>query len=68
MTSQILVRSFVQNFIKIDPSVWAVSLSHTHIHTYIHTHTLGSMATYSVKVTQYIKVFFCFDYEKIDPS
>ena len=39
-TSQISVRSFVENFIKIHPSVWAVALSHTHtyIHTYIHTH------------------------------
>ena len=56
-TSQIFVRSFVENFIKIHPSVWAVALSHTHthtyIHTYIHTHTLGSIATYSVKLTEY---------------
>ena len=58
-TSQISVRSFVENFIKIHPSVWAVALSHTHthtyIHTYIHTHTLGSIATYSVKLTEYKK-------------
>ena len=38
-TLQISVRSFVENFIKIDPSVWAVSLSHTYTHTHIHTHT-----------------------------
>ena len=60
-TSQIVVKLFVENFIKIDPSVWAVSLSHTHKHTYIHTHThihthtLSSIATYSVKMTEYKK-------------
>ena len=62
-TSDIFVKSFVENFIKIHPSVWAVALSHTytqtymhtHIHTYIHTHTLGSIATYSVKLTEYKK-------------
>ena len=51
------VRSFVENFIKIHPSVWTVALSHTHtyIHTHTHTHTLGSIATYSDKMTEYIK-------------
>ena len=38
-TSQISVRSFVENFIKIDPSVWAGELPHTHTHTDAHTHT-----------------------------
>ena len=56
-TSQISVRSFVEHFIKIHPSVWAHALSHTdtHTHTYIHIHTLGSIATYSVKLTEYKK-------------
>ena len=60
-TSQISVRSFVENFIKIDPSVWAGELPHTDrqtdrqtdTHTHTHTHTLGSIATYSVKLTEY---------------
>merc|ERR1712115_174077 len=38
-TLQISVRSFVENFIKIHPSVWAVALSHTHTHTHTYTHT-----------------------------
>ena len=38
-TSQISVRSFVENFIEIHPSVWAVALSHTHRRTHIHTYT-----------------------------
>ena len=64
-TLQISVRSYVENFIKIDPSVWAGELPHTHIHTHTHTdahthththtHTLGSIATYSVKMTEYKK-------------
>ena len=37
-TPQISVRSFVENFIKIHPSVWAVALSHTDTHTYSHTY------------------------------
>ena len=33
-TSQISVRSFVENFIKIDPTIWAAALPHTHTHTH----------------------------------
>ena len=57
--SKISVRSYVDNFIKIDPSGLATVLPHTHIHTqththtHTHTHTLGSIATYSVKMTEY---------------
>ena len=64
-TSQISVRSFVENFIKIDPSVWAAALPHTDTHTdtqtdtqhttHTHTYTLSSTATYSVKMTKYKK-------------
>ena len=53
-TSQILIRSFVENFIKFHTSVWATELPHTDTHTYTHTHTLGFIATYSVKMTEYI--------------
>ena len=38
-TSQISVRSFVENVIKIHPSVWAVVLSHTDTQSHTHTHT-----------------------------
>ena len=62
--SQIYSRSFVESFIKIGSSVWAVEMTHTYRHTYrqtdTHTHTLGSIATYSVKMTEYnnnIQVF-----------
>ena len=54
-TSQISVRSFVENLIKFGSAVWAVALTQTHAHTHTHTHTLGSIATYSVKMTEYKK-------------
>ena len=46
-------------FIKIGPLVWAVEMTktqthtNTHTHTHTHTDTLGSIATYSVKLTEY---------------
>ena len=58
----ISVRSFVQSFIKIDTTVLAVELPHTHTHTRTHAHTYThtlihtpsvSIATYSVKMTEY---------------
>ena len=60
-TLQISVRLFVENLIKIDPSVWAVALSHAYTYTYthIHTHTLSSIATYSIKMTEYKKGPVC---------
>ena len=45
-TSQISVRSFVENFIKIDPSVWAGELPHTYTHTHTQTHTHTHTHTY----------------------
>ena len=52
----------MQSFIKIDATVWAVELPHTDTHTHTHTdaHTLiqtpsVSIATYSVKMTEYKK-------------
>ena len=46
-------------FIKISLSVLDVEMTHTHKHTYAQTHrqtlTLGSIATYSVKMTDYKK-------------
>ena len=71
-TLQISVRSFVENFIKIDPSVWAGELphtyrrthTHTHIHTYTHTHALGSIASFAVNIyiffLNFIFLFFPF--------
>ena len=57
---QISLRSFVQSFIRIDTTVLAVELPHTHRRTHIHTHTHTlihtpsvSIATYSVKMTEY---------------
>ena len=52
---QISSRSFVESFIKIDQSVWAVEMTHTHTQTQTRTDTLGSIATYSVKMWQNIK-------------
>ena len=53
----------MQSFIKIDTTVLAVELPHTDTHTDAHTytHTLihtpsVSIATYSVKMTEYKKV------------
>ena len=47
----------MESFIKISLSVWAVEMTQTHAHTHIHTHsqtdTLGSIATCSVKLTEY---------------
>ena len=43
----------MQNFIKIGSAVWAVALTQTDRRTHAHTHTLGSIATYSVKMTEY---------------
>ena len=49
----------MESFIKISLSVWAVEMTqtHTHTHTHIHIHsqtdTLGSIATCSVKLTEY---------------
>ena len=42
-------------FIEIGSAVWAVALTHTYIHTYTHTDTLGSILTYSVRLTEYKK-------------
>ena len=45
----------MQNFIKIGSAVWAVALTQTdrQTHAHTHTHNLGSIATYSVKMTEY---------------
>ena len=47
----------MESFIKISLSAWAVEMTQTHAHTHIHTHsqtdTLGSIATCSVKLTEY---------------
>ena len=50
-----MIKSFVENFVKIHQSVWATELPHTdtHTHTHTHTYTLGSIATYSVNMTEY---------------
>ena len=49
----------MESFIKIGPFVWAVEMTQTDTHTYTytdtHTDTLGSIATYSVKLTEYNK-------------
>ena len=49
----------MESFIKIGPSVWAVEMTHTHRHTHRQTDrqtdTLASIATYSVKLTEYKK-------------
>ena len=51
----------MESFIKIGPLVWAVEMTQTdtqthretHGHTNTQTDTLGSIATYSVKTTEY---------------
>ena len=47
----------MESFIKIGPLVWAVEMIQTHAQTDRHTHTdtLGSIATYSVILTEYKK-------------
>ena len=49
----------MESFIEIGLSVWAVEVTHTYRHTHRqtdrHTHTLGWIATYSVKMTEYKK-------------
>ena len=41
----------MESFIKIGPLLWAVEMTQTDTHT----DTLGSIATYSVKLTEYKK-------------
>ena len=47
----------MESFIKIGPLVWAVEMTQTdtqtHRQTDTQTDTLGSIATYSVKLTEY---------------
>ena len=43
----------MESFIKIGPSFWAVEMTYTDRQTHRHTDTLGSIATYSVKLTEY---------------
>ena len=53
----------MESFIKIGSSFWAVEMIHTyrqtarqtHRQTYRQTHTLGPIAIYSVKITEYKK-------------
>ena len=40
--------------------------THTHIHTHIHSRTLGSIATYSVKMIEYKNVSTRFSLTKVD--
>ena len=58
---QIICRKFHQNPpIRYGRSASTQTHTHTHTHTYthrhIHTHNLGSIATYSVKMTKYKKL------------
>ena len=47
----------MESFIKISPFVWAVKMTqkdtHRDTHRDTHTDNLGSIATYSVKLTEY---------------
>ena len=60
-TSQVPVRSFVEDVIKIHPSVWAVALSHTYTHIHTHTHThIQKERKYCIKhlVAKYLTLFY----------
>ena len=45
----------MESFIKIGPFVWAVKITYTHRYAHRRTHTLASIPTYSVKMTEYKK-------------
>ena len=51
----------METFIKIGLFVWAVEMTHTHGQTDTHLHTLGSNATYLVKMTEYKKKHDLYD-------